>query len=131
MQRFILAIGPISSLFDYTTFLILLYFFGARTNPELFHTAWFIESIFSQTLVIHVIRTNKIPFIQSMASWQLTLSSSLILVVASWLSMSAYGAVFGFVPLPLNYWLALFGMMLAYIPLTQFAKSWYVRRYGI
>jgi Mg2+-importing ATPase len=131
LQRFILAIGPISSLFDYTTFLILLYFFGARTNPELFHTAWFIESIFSQTLVIHVIRTNKIPFIQSMASWQLTLSSSLILVVASWLSMSAYGAVFGFVPLPLNYWLALFGMMLAYIPLTQFVKSWYVRRYGI
>ena len=131
LQRFILAIGPISSLFDYTTFFLLLYFFGARTNPQFFHTAWFIESIFSQTLVIHVIRTNKIPFLQSMASWQLTLSSSLILVVASWLTLSSYGALFGFVPLPLNYWLALFGMMLIYIPLTQFVKSWYVRRYGV
>ena len=61
-------IGPISSIFDYTTFFIMLTVFNAGTNPALFHTGWFVESLFTQTLIIHVIRTNKIPFFQSRAS---------------------------------------------------------------
>ena len=71
IQRFILFIGPISSIFDYMTFFIMLYVFNAWNNPALFHTGWFVESLFTQTLIIHVIRTNKIPFIQSRASWPL------------------------------------------------------------
>ena len=71
IQRFILFIGPISSIFDYLTFFIMLYVFNCWNNPALFHTGWFVESLFTQTLIIHVIRTNKIPFIQSRASWPL------------------------------------------------------------
>jgi len=63
--RFILFIGPISSIFDYLTFFMMLYIFDCRHNPALFHTGWFVESIFTQTLIIHVIRTNKIPFIKA------------------------------------------------------------------
>ena len=63
--RFILFIGPISSIFDYVTFFLMLYVFNCWHNPALFHTGWFVESLFTQTLIIHVIRTNKIPFIQS------------------------------------------------------------------
>ena len=61
IQRFILFIGPISSIFDYATFFIMIYVFNAWNNPALFHTGWFVESLFTQTLIIHVIRTNKIP----------------------------------------------------------------------
>ena len=71
IQRFILFIGPISSIFDYATFFIMIYVFNAWNNPALYHTGWFVESLFSQTLIIHIIRTNKIPFIQSRASWPL------------------------------------------------------------
>src|SRR5665647_2438148 len=76
--RFILFIGPISSSFDYMTFFMMLYVFNAWHNPALFHTGWFVESIFTQTLIIHIIRTNKIPFIQSRASWPLILTSCLL-----------------------------------------------------
>ena len=73
MRRFILFIGPISSIFDYATFFIMLFVFKSWDNPALFHTGWFVESLFTQTLIIHVIRTNKIPFLQSRASWPLIL----------------------------------------------------------
>ncbi len=81
IQRFILFIGPISSIFDYLTFFIMLYIFNAWTNPALFHTGWFVESLFTQTLIIHVIRTNKIPFIESRASRPLIVSSLIIVAV--------------------------------------------------
>ena len=68
IRRFILFIGPISSIFDYATFFIMLYEFKARTNADLFHTGWFIESLFTQTMIINIIRTDEIPFIQSRAS---------------------------------------------------------------
>jgi P-type Mg2+ transporter len=76
--RFILFIGPISSVFDYLTFFLMLYVFNCWYNPALFHTGSFVESLFTQTLIIHVIRTNKIPFIQSRASWPLILTSVII-----------------------------------------------------
>jgi Mg2+-importing ATPase len=130
LQQYILMIGPMSTLFDIITFVVLLYGFNAGDNPTFFQTAWFIESIFSQTLVIHVIRTDKLPFVQSMASWPLMLSSFAILAVAAWLTVSPFAEVLGFVALPWSFWLVNFALLVAYIPLTQVVKVWYLRRYG-
>lgn len=130
IRRFILFIGPISSIFDYMTYFIMLYVFNCWNNPELFHTGWFVESIFTQTLIIHVIRTNKIPFIQSRASWPLIFSSICIVSAAAWLTVSPFAGTLGFVPLPGFYWLLLAGMMLSYIILTQLVKTWFIRKYG-
>jgi Mg2+-importing ATPase len=130
LQRFILFIGPISSIFDYLTFFILLTVFKAWNNPALFHTGWFVESLFTQTLIIHVIRTNKIPFIQSRASWPLIASSLIIVGVGAWLTVSPLADTLGFVPLPPLYWLLLAIMLPCYVILTQLVKTWFYRRYG-
>ena len=128
--RFILFIGPISSIFDYATFFLMLYVFDCWNNPALFHTGWFVESLFTQTLIIHVIRTNKIPFIQSRASWQLILTSVIIVAIGAWLTVSPLAGALGFVPLPPMYWLYLTIMLLGYALLTQLVKSWFIRRFG-
>jgi Mg2+-importing ATPase len=128
--RFILFIGPISSLFDYATFFMMLYIFNCWQNPVLFHTGWFVESIFTQTLIIHVIRTNKIPFIQSWASWPLILTSIIIVAVGAWLTVSPLAKTLGFVKLPLMYWLYLAIILLGYAILTQVVKTWFIRRFG-
>jgi Mg2+-importing ATPase len=128
--RFILFIGPISSIFDYLTFFMMLYMFNCWDNPALFHTGWFVESLFTQTLIIHVIRTNKIPFIQSRASWPLILTSLLIVSVGAWLTVSPLANTLGFVPLPPRYWLFLAFMLLGYAMLTQVVKTWFIRRFG-
>ncbi len=130
IRRFILFIGPISSIFDYLTYFIMLYVFNAWSNPELFHTGWFVESIFTQTLIIHVIRTNKLPFIQSRASTPLIVTSILIVAAAAWLTVSPLAGALGLVPLPPLYWLLLAGMLVCYIFLTQIVKTWFVRRFG-
>lgn len=130
IQRFILFIGPISSIFDYLTFFIMLYVFNAGSNPALFHTGWFVESLFTQTLVIHVIRTNKIPFIQSRASWPLIITSIIIVAVGAWLTVSPVANTLGFVPLPPLYWLLLAIMLPCYVILTQVVKTWFYRRFG-
>jgi Mg2+-importing ATPase len=128
--RFILFIGPISSIFDYLTFFMMLYVFNCWQNPALFHTGWFVESLFTQTLIIHVIRTNKIPFIQSRASWPLILTSLIIVAVGAWLTVSPLANTLGFVPLPAWYWLYLAIMLLGYALLTQVVKTWFIRRFG-
>jgi Mg2+-importing ATPase len=128
--RFILFIGPISSLFDYLTFFMMLYIFNCWHNPALFHTGWFVESLFTQTLIIHVIRTNKIPFIESRASWPLILTSVIIVAVGAWLTVSPLANTLGFVPLPPLYWLLLAIMLLGYAILTQMVKTWFIRRFG-
>jgi Mg2+-importing ATPase len=128
--RFILFIGPISSIFDYLTFFMMLYIFNCWDNPVLFHTGWFVESLFTQTLIIHVIRTNKIPFIQSRASWPLILTSIIIVAVGAWLTVSPLANTLGFVPLPPLYWLYLAIMLLGYAILTQVVKTWFIRRFG-
>ena len=130
IRRFILFIGPISSIFDYLTFFLLLYLFNCWDNPALFHTGWFVESLFTQTLIIHVIRTNKIPFIQSRASWPLTFTSVIIVAVGAWLTMSPLANTLGFVQLPPRYWLFLALMLLGYAILTQVVKTWFIRRFG-
>ena len=130
LQRYILFIGPISSIFDYLTFFLMLYVFNAWHNPDLFHTGWFVESLFTQTLIIHVIRTNKIPFLQSRASTPLILTSLLIVCIGAYLPFSPLSSTLGFVPLPAAYWGYLAGMLLCYVVLTQIVKVWFIRRFG-
>jgi len=130
IRRFILYIGPISSIFDYLTYFIMLYVFHAWANPALFHTGWFVESLFTQTLIIHVIRTNKIPFIQSRASRALILTSLAIVAVGAWLPYSPLAGALGLAALPPLYWLLLAGMMTGYVVLTQGVKTWFVRRFA-
>lgn len=130
IERFILIVGPISSIFDYLTFFIMLHVFNSWQNPELFHTGWFVESIFTQTLIIHIIRTNKIPFVESRASWPLIASSLIIVSVAAWLTVSPLAGTLGLVPLPPLYWLLLAVMLLCYMTLTQVVKSWFNKKFA-
>ena len=128
--RFILFIGPISSIFDYLTFFMMLYLFNCWQNPALFHTGWFVESLFTQTLIIHVIRTNKIPFLQSWASWPLILTSIIIVAVGAGLTVSPLAGALGFVALPPRYWLLLTVILVCYVVLTQLMKTWFYRRFA-
>ena len=149
--KFIVCIGPISSIFDYTTYAMMWFVFkcndlnlappaelAARfansVGPEqtyaaaLFHTGWFVESLMTQTLIIHVIRTNLIPFIQSRASWQLTVTTIIIMAFAAYLPYSPLATYLGFVPLPPLYWPLLMLTLICYIGLTQIIKTWLIRK---
>jgi Mg2+-importing ATPase len=130
LRRYILFIGPISSIFDYATFFVMISIFGAWNNPALFHTGWFVESLFTQTLIIHVIRTNKIPFLQSRASWPLIGTSLAIVAIGAWLTVSPLAGALGFVALPSAYWPILAAMLAGYVVLTQLVKMWFIRRFG-
>ncbi|MBI5466016.1 MAG: magnesium-translocating P-type ATPase [Candidatus Kerfeldbacteria bacterium] len=130
LKRFILIMGPVSSIFDYATFFLMLYVFNSWANPALFHTGWFVESLLTQTLIIHIIRTNKIPFIQSRASWPLILTTLLVVAVGVWLPWSPLAYTLGLVALPPTYWFFLIGFIAAYFVLTQLVKRWFTRRYG-
>ena len=130
IKRFILFIGPISSIFDYTTFFVLLQVFHCwdPARASLFQTGWFVESLMTQTLIIHVIRTNKIPFIQSQASRALTFTTLAIIAFGIWLPYSPLASSLGFTHLPNLYWPILVVTMLAYVVLTQGIKVWLLRR---
>jgi Mg2+-importing ATPase len=130
LLRFILYIGPVSSIFDYLTFFMMLYVFDCWRNPVLFHTGWFVESLFTQTLIIHVIRTRKIPFLQSWASRPLMATSIIVVVAGAALTVSPLAGPLGFVPLPGLYWLLLALMLCAYVLLTQLVKAWFYRRFA-
>jgi Mg2+-importing ATPase len=135
LRRFIIFIGPISSIFDYATYFIMLFIYGAWAHPDpshaaLFHTGWFVESLFTQTLIIHVIRTKKIPFLQSRASKALIFTSLAIVAVGAYLPYSPLASLLGFTPLPWSYWLWLLGMLVIYILLTQVIKTWFYRKFG-
>ncbi len=130
ISRFILFIGPCSSIFDYTTFFIMLYIFGCwnPANKSLFQTGWFVESLLTQTLIIHVIRTNRIPFLQSMASPPLIATSVAIMLIGSWLPYSPIAPFLGFTPLPPLYWPLVTLTLIGYVVLTQLVKMWLFRR---
>jgi Mg2+-importing ATPase len=81
-------------------------------------------------LIIHVIRTNKIPFIQSRASWPLIVTSLIIVAVGAWLTVSPLATTLGLVPLPPPYWMYLAIMLLGYAILTQLVKTWFIRKFG-
>ena len=130
IKRFILCIGPISSIFDYSTFFVMLYLFRCwdPARAPLFQTGWFVESIMTQTLIIHIIRTNKIPFFQSRASWSLTLTTVAIMALGAWLPYSPLASSLGLVHLPGLYWPILLVTLLAYSCLTQGIKVWLLRK---
>ncbi len=130
IKKYILCIGPISSIFDYTTYFMMIFIFNAWSNPALFQTGWFVESLLTQTLIIHVIRTNKIPFIQSKASTPLIITSLIIMSIGIWLPFSVFASHMGFVPLPSLYWPLLALTLLSYIVLTQVVKVWFVNKYA-
>jgi Mg2+-importing ATPase len=127
IRRYILSIGPVSSAFDFLTFLILLYVFNCAIadayHVRLFRTGWFVESLVTQTLVIHVIRTARIPFLQSRPSWPLVVSTALIVAVAIVLPASPVGRALGFTPLPPLYWPLLALTVLTYLAVTQLVKT--------
>ena len=130
LRRYILCIGPISSIFDYTTFALLYFVFKATdfSHGSLFQTGWFVESLITQTLVIHVIRTNRLPFFQSRASWQLLATTGVVLTVGLWLPVSPFAAALGFVALPSAYWPLLLGTVACYLLVTQLMKTWLLHR---
>jgi Mg2+-importing ATPase len=130
IKRFVLFIGPISSIFDYTTFFVMLYVFGCwdPARASLFQTGWFVESLMTQTLVVHVIRTNRIPFLQSRASWQLSLTTVIIMAAAAWLPYSPLAPALGFTALPPLYWPLLLATLFCYVVLTQLVKMWLIRK---
>jgi len=130
IRRFILFIGPISSIFDYTTFFVMLYVFNCwdSSRASVFQTGWFVESLMTQTLIIHVIRTNKIPFIQSRASVPLTLTTLCVMAFGIWLPYSPVGPSLGFAHLPGLYWPILGLTLLAYVSLTQAVKVLLLRK---
>jgi len=151
IAKFIIFIGPISSIFDYTTYCLMwLYFkcsdlglpapaflswrFVHTSEPDstyaaaLFHTGWFVESLMTQTLIVHVIRTNLIPFIQSRASWQLTMTTILIMGIGAVLPFSPLAQFLGFVPLPWQFWPFLLVTLICYVALTQIVKVWLLKK---
>jgi Mg2+-importing ATPase len=137
LTRFILFIGPCSSIFDYTTYLLMLYVFGcwdtstaahAAHSASLFQTGWFVESLLTQTLIIHIIRTNKIPFVQSRASRPVLGMGLLIMAIGVGLSFSRAGRTLGFSELPGLYWPLLALTLACYLALTQGVKMWLLRR---
>ncbi|HEV8061920.1 MAG TPA: cation transporting ATPase C-terminal domain-containing protein, partial [Gemmataceae bacterium] len=137
LTRFIVFIGPCSSIFDYTTFFMMLYVFrcwnistpeAAAHSASLFQSGWFVESLLTQTLIIHVIRTNRIPFLQSQPSWPLMATSAVIMAIGVALPFTPLGTYLGFSALPPMYWPLLGLTLLCYAVLTQLVKMWLLRR---
>ena len=132
IRRFMIFIGPVSSIFDYSTYALMWFVFGATSveNQALFQTGWFVESLMTQTLIVHVIRTAKVPFFQSRASLPMLLITATIMGVGMYLPFSPIAASLGFVPLPAVYFLWLALILTCYCVLTQFVKTWFIKKYG-
>jgi len=132
IARYILTIGPISSIFDYATFGLMWFVFDC-TTPEhagLFQTAWFVESLLSQTLIVHVIRTGRIPFLQSKPSLPLLITTIVICIIGAYLPYSAFAPALQMTPLPPFFWLYLAAILVMYLGLTQIIKAYLIRRFG-
>jgi Mg2+-importing ATPase len=128
IKKFMIIIGPISSIYDFLTYGVMLFVFHA--SPQLFHTGWFIESLCTQTLVIHVIRTGKVPFLESWPSKFLILTSIFIITIGILIPFSPLAKPFGFVVPPTLYFVILFFMVITYLLLVQVVKNWFIKRYG-
>lgn len=132
LSRFMIFIGPISSLFDIATYFVMWYVFRC-SSPEhqsLFQSGWFIEGLLSQTLIVHMIRTRKIPFIQSRATWPVMGLTFLIMGIGIAIPFTSFGASIGLQPLPLSYFPWLVAILLSYCVLTQLVKMWYIRKFN-
>ncbi|MBP5114876.1 magnesium-translocating P-type ATPase [Pseudomonas protegens] len=129
--RFMLWIGPTSSIFDITTFALMWYVFAANSveMAALFQSGWFIEGLLSQTLVVHMLRTRKIPFIQSTAALPVMLATGLVMALGIYVPFSPLGSMVGLVPLPWEYFPWLVGTLLSYCVVAQTMKTLYIRRF--
>ena len=132
IARFMIFIGPISSIFDIVTYLVMWHVFlaNAMERQSLFQSGWFIEGLLTQTLIVHMIRTQHVPFIESRAATPVILLTASIMAFGIFLPFSPLGAHLGMVPLPLSYFLWLTGILLSYCVLTQLVKTVYIRRFG-
>jgi Mg2+-importing ATPase len=130
--RFMIFVGPVSSIFDVGTFLLMWYIFEANApaRQALFQSGWFIESLATQTLIVHMIRTAKLPFFQSRATTPVLLTTGAIIAAGLILPFVAFGRKLGLVPLPGDYFPWLVTILLSYAVLTQIVKGWYIRRFG-
>ncbi len=132
LTRFMVWIGPLSSVFDYATFGLMWWVFKATTEAHqgIFQSGWFIESLLSQTLIVHLLRTAKIPFIQSRAAAPLLISTISLMAIGMVIPFTSFGRAVGMVHLPMVFfgWLAL--ILLAYCALVQVVKTWYMRKFG-
>jgi Mg2+-importing ATPase len=130
--RFMIFFGPISSVFDIATYCLMWFVFSADTvgRQTLFQSGWFIEGLMSQTLIVHMIRTQKIPFIQSKPSWQLMSATVLIVSAGIFLVMGPFASYFKLQALPLIYFVYLAFILLGYMVLTQAMKGIYTRKFG-
>jgi Mg2+-importing ATPase len=143
IKRFMVFIGPISSIFDYATFALMWFGFHcaafldpATTSAQkeslamLFQTGWFVESLLTQTLIVHIIRTRRLPFFESRASLHMTMTTLAIMAIGAWLPYSPFAADLGMVPLPVLYWVWIALFLATYAALTHFVKTWFFNRYG-
>lgn len=127
VRKFMLTIGPISSIFDFLTFFVMLKVFQA--GESLFHTGWFVESIATQVLVIFIIRTNKSPLKSRPNPW-LTICSLIVVALAILLPFTPLGGLLGFVAPPPLFYLVLAGMVILYLLIVEQAKQWFYKRYA-
>lgn len=132
IRRFMFFIGPISSIFDYATFAVLWFVFKANSpeHQSLFQSGWFIESLLSQTLIIHMIRTRKIPFIQSWATAPVVALTSLIMAIGIFIPFSPFAHALKMQPLPWSYFPWLIAILFSYCLLTQVIKNWFIKRFA-
>jgi len=128
IRKFMLTLGPVSSVFDFLTFFVMLRVF--RAGEALFQTGWFLESLATQILVIFVIRTRRSPF-RSRPSVLLTIASLGVVAVTLLLPYTGLGARVGLVPLPADFFLVLLGMVVVYLVAAEAAKRWFFRRFGL
>ena len=145
ISKFMFWMGPTSSLFDIGTFILMYFFicpfvFGGQYHSlnelqqfgfiGLFHAGWFVESLWSQTLVIHMIRTKDIPFINSMASWQLTILTTLGIIVGTTIPYTTFGKTLKMVAMPSIYFICLIIIIILYMSLITVLKKKFIIRYG-
>ncbi len=133
IRRYIFTIGPISSVFDYLTFALMWFVLG-WTTPEhagLFQTGWFVESLLSQTLIVHVIRTGKVPFVDSKPSRLLMVATIVIALAGIVLPYSSMASSLQMQALPEIYWLYLFVILVCYLSLTQLIKRYLIKNFGL
>ncbi|VVD86624.1 magnesium-translocating P-type ATPase [Pandoraea nosoerga] len=139
IRRFMLWLGPTSSVFDITTYALMWTVFGAGAlyhahggdaGQVIMNSGWFIEGLVSQTLVVHLLRTQKIPFLQSTPALPIMLSTTVAIAIACWLPYSPFASALGFVSLPYSYFYWLVATMFGYIALAQTVKTIYIRRFG-
>lgn len=131
ITRFVLFIGPISTIFDYLLFALLIFYFHANSaySQSFFQSGWFVEGLLSQTLIVHMIRTRKIPFLQSTASVPVLVLTFFIMIIGIYLPYSPFADSLKLVPLPSIYFMFLLAILLSYCILTQLVKSWFIKKF--